>query len=307
MNIEEIEKLIAIFGSFGVGALIGGGLIFYFIKSYLPAYLSEKGKNLATKEDIQSITDKVESVKAGYAEVIEKIKSNNQIKIAAIEREKNTKKEVYMDAVDAITRSQNIITTFSNLNIPEEQITSSLSEDAGKIAKVQIVGSKETVNAVTTFMGEIGIACLNLMLERNVLMERKNSIHISGNLRDKYQNEVERYIAIMKNLNLSGNRDPGTWDYVNKSFKFESEQRDKHNEQINTLSKIQNKEHIDYVRKCMCAFFEISTFLPKAVFSVRSELDLEISKEDYLDIFNKNIEKSKSIFEEFLGKVEARI
>ena len=48
MNTEEIEKLVAIIGSFGVGAILGGGIIFYFIKSYIPAYLSEKGKNLAT-------------------------------------------------------------------------------------------------------------------------------------------------------------------------------------------------------------------------------------------------------------------
>lgn len=304
MNIEDIEKIITIAGSFGVGAILGGGLLFYFVKSYIPSYLSEKGKNLATKEDIGTITNEVELVKSGYAEILEEVKVSNQIKISAIEREQNTKKEVYMEAVEAITKSQNMVASFSNLNISEEQITSGFSEQAGKIAKVQIVGTRETVQAVTIFMSEIGTATLNLMLERMALINRKNEIKISESLRDKYQSEVDRYIAIMKNLNLAGNQDQGTWDYVNKSFEFECEQRDKHNKEIDELWVIQNREHIVYVRKCMATFFEISELLPQAVLSVRGELGLEISHEDYLDIFNKNIEKGKAVFDTFLSKLE---
>lgn len=304
MNIEEVQKLITLIGSFGVGAIIGGGTIYYFIKLYIPAYLSEKGKNLATKEDIGAITDEVESVKLGYAEILEEVKVSNQLKLSAVDREQNIKKEVYMDAVEAITISQNMVASFSNLNISEEKITSEFSEQAGKIAKVQIVGSKETVQVVTVFMGEIGTAILHLMLERMALINRKNDIQISEGLRNKYQSEVDRYLSIMKNLNLAGNQDQGTWDYVNKSFKFECEQRDKHNKEIDELWSIQNKEHIVYVRKCMATFFEISNLLPQAVLSVRSELGLEISHEDYLDIFNKNLEKGKLVFDSFLSKLE---
>jgi hypothetical protein len=304
MSIEDIEKLITILGSFGVGAIIGGGILFYFIKSYIPAYLSEKGKNLATKEDIGAITNEVEAVKSGYSEILEEVKVSNQLKVSAIEREQGIKKEVYMDAVEAITKSQNMIGNFSNLNISEEKITSTFSEQAGKIAKVQIVGTKETVQAVTVFMAEIGTATLYLMLERMTLINRKHNIEVSEVLRDKYQSEVDRYLSIMKNLNLAGNQDQGTWDYVNKSFKFECEQRDKHTKEIGELWAIQNKEHMTYVRQCMATFFEISNLLPQAVLSVRSELGLEISQEDYLDIFNNNIEKGKVVFDTFLSKLE---
>lgn len=304
MSIEEIEKMITIAGSFGVGAILGAGVLFYFLKSYIPAYLSEKGKNLATKEDVGAITEEVESVKSGYAEVLEEVKVGNQLKISAIEREQNIKKEVYMDAVEAITKSQNMIANFSNLNISEEKITSEFSEQAGKIAKVQIVGSKETVQAVTTFMGEIGTATLHLMLERMSLINRKNDIQISVDLRDKYQSEVERYLSIMKNMNLAGNQDQGTWDYVNKSFEFECEQRDKHNKEIDELWALQNKEHIVYVRQCMATFFKISDFLPPAVLSVRNELGLEISPDEYLNIYNENVKKGKTVFDEFLSKLE---
>ncbi|MDF2649244.1 MAG: hypothetical protein K0Q73_5049 [Paenibacillus sp.] len=37
-----------------------------FIKNYLPTYMNEKGKNLATKEDIGGITQKTEEVKTAF-------------------------------------------------------------------------------------------------------------------------------------------------------------------------------------------------------------------------------------------------
>jgi hypothetical protein len=307
MNLEEIEKIITIVGSFGVGAILGGGVLFYLMKSYIPAYLSEKGKNLATKEDIAAITEEMEAVKSGYAKILEEVRVSNQLKISAIEREQNMKREVYMDAVEAISKIQNMVASFSNLNISEEKITSELSAQAGKIAKVQIVGTKETVQAVTFFMGEIGTATLHLMLERMALINRKTDIQISIDLRDRYQSEIDRYLSIMKNMNLAGNQDQGTWEHVNKSFEFECAQRDKHDREINDLWALQNREHIVYVRQCMATFFGISEHLAQAVLSVRCELGLEISHDDYLDIFNKNIEKGKAVFDAFLSKLETEI
>ena len=103
MEIDEIQSVVTLLFRYGFEAAIAGGVVFLLIKFFLPGYLSQKGKNLATQEDIELITNKVESVKSGYAEVLEEVKSNNQIKIAAINREKSIKKEVYMEAVEAIT------------------------------------------------------------------------------------------------------------------------------------------------------------------------------------------------------------
>ncbi len=304
MDFSGIEKLISLLGSLGLGALIGGGVVYFFIKSYIPSYLSSKAKNLATKEDIEGITDKVESVRSGYAHLLEEVKSNNQLKIAAVEREKNTKKEVYMEAVEAITLSQNMIPSFSNLNLSEEKITSSMASNAGKIAKVQIVGSKETVKAVTKYMSAVGKTLLELMLDRIQLVSRKNDIQTLAGLRDKSQQEIDRYIAIMKNLNLEGNSDPALWGVINSSVDYEQKQYDKYQEEIDELWKDQNREHLEYSRKCMGRFYEITSLLPDAVLSVRNELDMEISPDDYLNIFNQSIEDGKDIFNEFLERIE---
>jgi len=54
------------------------GLYLAFFKSYF----GEKGKNLATKEDISEITEKIENIKNSYAHSLEKAKSELQIKSA---------------------------------------------------------------------------------------------------------------------------------------------------------------------------------------------------------------------------------
>lgn len=65
-----------------VAALIVWGLA----KHYLPGYLSEKGKNLATKEDIADITRRIEEVRHTYASLLEDQKQKGQLRFAALDR-----------------------------------------------------------------------------------------------------------------------------------------------------------------------------------------------------------------------------
>lgn len=54
-----------------IASMIGISSVVALLSRYVPAYLGEKGKNLATKEDIADITRKVEAVKAEYATELE--------------------------------------------------------------------------------------------------------------------------------------------------------------------------------------------------------------------------------------------
>ena len=103
------QELINFYGTFGLGASIGAILLYGFIRLFLPSYLSQKGKNLATKEDVEEITSKVESVKSDYAKLLEEVRSEHKLKFAALEREKSIKKEVYL----ASCRSNNKNTKYN--------------------------------------------------------------------------------------------------------------------------------------------------------------------------------------------------
>jgi len=73
--------------------LIGLGL-----KTYLPSYLKEKAKNLAKKEDIQEITNQVESIRKTHKSDIELFKGQIQSNLEAQER----KREVYNDFIKSL-------------------------------------------------------------------------------------------------------------------------------------------------------------------------------------------------------------
>lgn len=72
-----MENLVFILNIAVVISMFIAGLL---AKNYFPKYLSEKAKNLATKEDIEQITDKVESIKRQHAVELEKFKAELDVK-----------------------------------------------------------------------------------------------------------------------------------------------------------------------------------------------------------------------------------
>ncbi len=84
--------------------LVGLGALALLAKRYLPSYIEEKGKNLATKEDIREITDKIESVKIEYAKELEGLKSQLNAKFHAqtvrFEKEFDSYKEIWGSLVE---------------------------------------------------------------------------------------------------------------------------------------------------------------------------------------------------------------
>ena len=53
--------------------------LFYGVLVLIVSYLKNKGKNLATKEDIETITNKIESVRTDYAKKLESIAHENRM------------------------------------------------------------------------------------------------------------------------------------------------------------------------------------------------------------------------------------
>lgn len=69
-----------------VGTALGGWWL---------AYANQKGKNLADKEDIKRLTELVEGVKHANAELLERMKLKNQLRLAAVDRRLQAHQEAY--------------------------------------------------------------------------------------------------------------------------------------------------------------------------------------------------------------------
>lgn len=77
--------------------MLTSSLVSFVLGMLFRGYLNKKGENLATKEDIAEITDKVEQAKSEYTERLEEIKQQNrlllehaqyknQLRLAALDR-----------------------------------------------------------------------------------------------------------------------------------------------------------------------------------------------------------------------------
>jgi hypothetical protein len=86
MSPEEATIILRTLLPLGFSGVAAGGVFFLLLKYWLPGYLSEKGRNLASKEDIEAITEKVESVKRQHAELLEQLKVKNQLRLASLEQ-----------------------------------------------------------------------------------------------------------------------------------------------------------------------------------------------------------------------------
>jgi len=75
-------------GWLGMAVVSGAG-------AYLGSYLSKKGENLATSEDIEKITRLQEEVRYEYRETIEKIRADEALRLVAAERRLQAYQEAY--------------------------------------------------------------------------------------------------------------------------------------------------------------------------------------------------------------------
>jgi hypothetical protein len=95
MSLDEFKELLTLFGAFGFGGILASIAVYYLLKSFIPAYLSKKGGNLATREDIAAITDEVERVKTQYSALLEELKVQHQLRLAALDRRLQAHQEAF--------------------------------------------------------------------------------------------------------------------------------------------------------------------------------------------------------------------
>jgi len=91
----EMQALVNLVGSFGLGAVIAAFSVLLLVKHYLSAYLSEKGKNLATREDIAAITKEVERARHEYSALLEELKARHQLRTTSLERRLQAHQEAF--------------------------------------------------------------------------------------------------------------------------------------------------------------------------------------------------------------------
>jgi len=111
MTSEKTSIILDFLVRYSFEAFISGILlVFFLIKYFLPGYLSQKGKNLATKEDISEITKEIEEIKTTYSQLLETFKAQHQLRLAAVEKRLQAHQEAFClwRKINAALKSKNL-------------------------------------------------------------------------------------------------------------------------------------------------------------------------------------------------------
>ncbi|MDI5950272.1 hypothetical protein [Flavobacterium yafengii] len=181
--------------------LIAFLILYFLIKNMLPSYFGEKGKNLATKQDITDITEKVESVKQIFTAQNEKLKFNLQFltssQLGLYQEERNAIIDYNQKLaiwINVLTNSDFAgIDTKSSLEIEEYKklISNSYSDLLESEAKFKLfVDNSELTNQADNLkilildkLCDIANSCLIELKYNNINLER------SGNDTEKLHDE----------------------------------------------------------------------------------------------------------------------
>jgi hypothetical protein len=95
MTLDEIKWIVAAAAKFGFSGIVAGLIVYALIRQYLGGYLPEKGKNLATKEDIEKITKLVKGVEHQYNVLIKQMEAKQQLRMAAVDKRLQVHQEAF--------------------------------------------------------------------------------------------------------------------------------------------------------------------------------------------------------------------
>lgn len=123
MDVYLVADMVLLFSILIMGLLI---------KTYLPGYIGEKAKNLATKEDVADITCKIEQVKVEYAKQLELYRSEiwqTQQRYLQMQEEAKLKVEVFKKTVVDVAKLTELINNYQ-VHAVDSQIKSAIAEIA---------------------------------------------------------------------------------------------------------------------------------------------------------------------------------
>lgn len=86
-----MELIALALSGFTFATLVVAGLL---LRGYLPSYVAEKGKNLASKEDLAHLTNLVESVKSLHTSELERLKADLLAESQITERRRRVYEEM---------------------------------------------------------------------------------------------------------------------------------------------------------------------------------------------------------------------
>lgn len=192
------------------------------------------------------------------------------------DREFNTKRDIYLDATEAITVALRTLSHFSQLDIPHDELTKEYVGKTAAIAKVQIIGSPKTIAALNDFNMHMTKSVMKLTAMRTPLMGERSSLLVDEASVARAQKDFDEVMEAYKQYNHSGSYVQSESDRMNRNSDYTLERLNTLRDTYTQKSVILNLKALEIYKVAVQLHIEATAYLPPLVESVREELRLPI-------------------------------
>lgn len=271
--ISETINALVIYGPIGALFLY---LLYLINKNTIPSYLKEKGKNLATQEDIQKITS-----------LVEEVKTEHQRLLKQEDREQILKTDVYLKAISSFNSSQLILPSLVNLSIPVEEFVNMQMKNSENIVKVYMTASEETLEKVVNLQISLAKSFSALIPNRYKLTTMLEQIKFKQSSIENLNNKKVSCFDQLDQM-LADNKFTSQIGSIKSTIEFCNREIAKIDEELKNENGILNKELLNFNKECQTKYIEVTKTAPDVISALRREINLDIDDNRLKEILKKS-------------------
>ena len=235
------------------------------------------------------------------------VRLENQFKherfVKSTERELTLKKDIYLDAAEAVSAAISSLANFGNLEMSNEKVLATYSQKSPSLAKVHVVGTMPTVNALFDLINEHSKQSLDLWVTRHQLNAQKTSISNLDTQVAVFQRVVDKSLEEITQFNKSGTVDDLKWERLQKHVDFDMKRLNDGLKRRSELFNALANEHVAFFDSCSRATIEVSRYVVPLVEAIRHELELPLDLAGYQARVDKSLSQQKQFLDQYLSKV----
>lgn len=221
------------------------------------------------------------------------------------DRELALRKDIYMEAVEALSAGVQSIGRFVDLDIANAKVTESYTEKAPAVAKLHVIANEETVQAVATITGELTAIFLRLFAKRVPLAVQKARLAALDDQMAGFAKTRDEMLELMKQFNLEVSTDQPRWAAMQRNFDFEAKRVADALQQKSIMNLAFLTGQIELAEYAFNEIGRINQLIGPAVFAVRRELELPIDEVRYQRMIEQLNQKQRKDLQTFLDQMSA--
>lgn len=223
-----------------------------------------------------------------------------QSKARKEDREHTLKSEIFMAAAEQLVATKLMLMKLPNISQEEMERASA---QGVATAKLTVVATNATVQAVTELSAAIAQRLLTLLPEKLPLDNLRTDIQILSNQLDGSFQKQNQMLNEMTAYNLRGDADARLWQTLQNNFDHYSVQIDQHIHDRDEKYTQLNRAMKELFVKCMEASISLSDLEIKAITCIRDELNMPFNESEYRNTIEANNTKMEAEFSKFLVRV----